>query len=550
MKIDLKLCCVLVTQMLPSFLLAKNVGRQRCFLDDDIVVVVICNRTRNVGTQVDAILRPIVDFEPITTLEMRGIQFPNGRIAPNWYNGQISIYSIIIELDNVTVIENNAFDMDAFRNLDTITLIFQTLTRIEANAFNNLACVDHLSLRSTDTGTFWNNPSISILTPIRRTLQYFYNMNFTGTFNSLFGGEKLSQLSGVIIQNPPDRHCTRILAPQNFSGLSFIARLALKNCGIEAILDQTFDYIGRTLVELNLSHNPLMQINLEVFWIFITFPPTQSDFVDEKLLIFVQNTYECDCSFYELKNMTMISFGTSAFPGAERKITCVEPSTSVDTKCGDKQLIHVDNWHLNHSTIKLYAFPRFQIEFNRLDGSVIVKQVQRRLYRLWIQNLNDPEIKRKLLCPNRGWLHDSINCLILSKTTEVIDIRHQIAQSELTLICVMYLVNFKAVWPLQCATIRRPFNNKNSNGTHSIMTFGTVGLLIGLFISCALVKYTSKKMSIEECQRPPESYDYGITIIASEEKRNSFYMSSDYNVGENAEEAGVYYDYSDIIHKI
>lgn len=114
--------------------------------------MVVCNQTWNFGPQIDVILEPIVEFESMATINLKKIYFPDGRITADWYSGRVEIYEIVIELDNVKVIEDNAFDVEAFRSVHILKITLKELIKIESEAFNNLPHLFSFRIWSTDTG--------------------------------------------------------------------------------------------------------------------------------------------------------------------------------------------------------------------------------------------------------------------------------------------------------------------------------------------------------------------------------------------------------------
>lgn len=80
------------------------------------------------------------------------------------------------------------------------------------------------------------------------------NHPFTNLFNAeITTGRKVNELS-----------------PDSFRQLSQIARLELSNAGIDAIIDGTFDRIGKTLRILDLSKNWIIIIIPVMFNVFMS----------------------------------------------------------------------------------------------------------------------------------------------------------------------------------------------------------------------------------------------------------------------------------------
>lgn len=460
--------------------------RQNCSLEDDVLVVVICNHTWNVGPQIDVILAPIVEFEPITAIELRAIHFPNGRLSADWYNGRIDIYEIFIDLENVSVIESNAFNSNAFRTVDILKLTFKQMTEIMSGAFNSLPDLGMLILRSTDSATYFCNPSENLLAAVRTRIEVVVVFNFTDTFNSLFGNIRLPLLLHVAITNPPNKYIPRFLSPHNFSSFTIVQILTLNNCGIESISEHTFDTIGHTLRILDLSHNRIKHLSLDIFWIFINsrYRERQTEIANYKMFYFQDNLVECGCEFYEVRNVTAISFHIQ-----NENFTCNSggntATTKLDSVCEGNQIINVNRWSLDHPNIDVFAYPSFNMHFNHLAKTVSVNQLKHRQYRLWIQNFNDPELKRKQKCPNRGWILQSVHCLILANVTEVIKVNTYLKKSELSQYCVIYLMYSQPIWPLHCITVRHLLNEDLEKWNIALPGAAALfGLTLGIFVLC------------------------------------------------------------------
>lgn len=444
----------------------------------------------------------------MAVIELRDIYFPDGKLTANWYSGRFDIYELNIELDNVNVIEDNAFDSDAFRTLDGLILKFKEMTKLGPSLFNNLPKLDTLSLRSSDSGTFYSNPGVNILTSLTKVLQNLAVLNFTDTINSLTDGIKFPQLIYLAITNPPNSNYSRTLAPQNFSGLLILHTLVLKGCGIETILEHTFDKIGHTLGMLILSNNHIKHVSLNIYWVFIN-----SRYRDNyKMFLLENNLVECDCQFYEVRNTTAISF--NSFFVDINAFTCNAVAADVAEMCEDRQYIHTKNCCLDHPNIDVYAYPYFKIKLLETNKLLSINLTKERPYRLWIQNLDDPETRRKHRCPNKGWLQQSVNCLMFLNVTEMISIRHK---SELTLVCVVYLVYSKSVWPLHCITVRHYFSDELMNIFSEVIisiVCSVFGLAVGLCGWLIKATYQMRRAGHDndEAFQLQQSYDIPIEL--------------------------------------
>lgn len=284
----------------------------------------------------------------------------------------------------------------------------------------------------------------------------------------------------VAITNPPNRHYPRILASQNFSGLIVLQTLKLNDCGIETI----FDYVGRTLRFLDLSNNPIIHLDLSIFWIFINSRYRERELSNYKMFFFENTLVECDCDFYKVRNITAISFESYFYEYVKFSCKAAVKDWLNVRICDGNQMMYPKSCCLDHPNINVYAFPYFEIKFSGADVTLHINQAKPRQYRLWIQVIDNLPVRRKRNCPDREWIQRSSNCLMFSNLRETIDIRYILHRSETNMFCVMYLSHSKSVWPLHCIVIRNNLiyeMSKTLAGNVFIIpiTFALLGLIIG-----------------------------------------------------------------------
>lgn len=485
-----------------------NSNRDCSLSDDEVIVVIVCNDTWNIGAQVDAILEPIIDFEPMTSLELNAIKFPNGRVTANWYDGHIDIYSLKIELDNVTVIEQNAFDTKAFRTISILVLVFKTLTILEAGIFNNFHSLDLADFKVAKNGLYVINPNSNIFQPIHKTIRFISLPYYTGRhFNNLFGGIRLSRVLKIVVS-----HCfryRRTLAAENFTGLTIINDLELNNCGIEVIREHAFDFVGETLAKLVLSNNRIKFLDFERISVFVQSRPRLVMMDQRKQLYIYNNRIECTCDYYEMRNLTMISFGYSLFQ--DKRLTCtpLKQNHRSHRVCDNLQVLHVDKLFLNHPTISIYTFPNIQIKFNATADILTVKQSKVRPYRLWIKSVHQPVNIGGNQCSNKAINYDSENCLVLSNMIANINVQEYFQESELVMFCVMYFSYQSPVLPLHCATVHKS-STKIRSLTRCInySIASVIGIVLGLVAFFLKENFCNKRNSLDIGQNQSDNYSH------------------------------------------
>lgn len=422
-----------------------------CELAEEYAFVVLCTNMNslNVGRAVDNLARPIVPFGPTLNLELRSIKFPDGVMGSNWYSGNISLYLIYIELDDVTVIEDNAFNVPALRTVYMISFLLKSFTEFKGKMFSGLELLEILTI-IPENGAYFSYSNDKLLDPIYKTLKMFINLNFNATFKDTFGrgGYRRFALLEVAATNPRFNYIQRILSADDFSSLFAIRSLLLTNCGIEAISDHTFDYIGETLSKLDLSGNNLKHITIDLFYKFFDSSKFATNIA--KIIALPQNL-ECNCDIYLVRNVTLINFGHS-IQQDESIILCNDNGNLSNIRCDDAQLLYPKKFHLMYKGGEVFAYLNYQLKFNQINAELIVRQFKKRRYRLWIHSLND---RTTLKCPQKTWLEQFVNCYSFTKFEELIPIKKHLMNSDLTIFCIVYLQYPRKVWPLHCATIAK-----------------------------------------------------------------------------------------------
>lgn len=434
-----------------------------CELYDSSPLAVVCTNLNSstVGESVDKVIQPIVSFNDYLQLELRSIEFTNGRIEPNWYTGHNKIYIFIFYLGCVTFIADNAFNSPAFRWMAALSLVLENFTEFNGGIFNGLNNLRSLDIHSKNGLPVYNiySPIEPVLEPLRKTLEYYMNIISNRPLKDYFGKHRMSRLFNVSVSNTRDMYYPRVLSKEDFTGLSTVFSVILNYCSIHAILENTFDYIGETINELDLGMNNIKQLTFDLLYTFLDIPPRH--WASYKLLYMGLSQLKCDCDFYLMKNVTLISFGYTSVP--DNFIGC-DKNWLVSTlgECETVQLIQPKRFHLVYpfSERRPYAYLKFQL--NLIEGQagrqLMIRQTKGRRYRVWIMNTNGGHTKKIRKCPNREWIAHSAKCLRFSSTAERFPIENYLTASRLTIICIVYLQYPQKVWPLHCITIFNSFS--------------------------------------------------------------------------------------------
>lgn len=394
------------------------------------------------------------------TLDVNELEFPNGKVEPNWYDGHTTIQVLNIYMKNVTTIEPNAFSTHAFHRMRGLVINAVGFVEIKDGAFNGLDAMEHLSLWA-DVAYAYTYTGNCLVQFAQRTLGIMVLGNFDWNSNNIFCNAKMSRLLQIELHLDVKRDVgqLRAISHKNFSSLTVIEKLDMRGCFIDVIMDGTFDYIGETLGDLNLSNNQIKHMNIDMFRVF--FDSTTRTKYYSKILRISNNPIECVCDRYLLMNMTLITFGYT--PKQMRHLLCRSKYGSCDVEgnnfcdeCEHPQMIHLNGKPFVNAFTDTYSYPNYQLKFHRSGSMLLVTQHRpRRPYRLWIHNLNDPGNRRRLKCPNRGWIYQSIDCLLLSNSSERVLIERYLREAELILVCVIFWTHEKRSWPLHCQTLHK-----------------------------------------------------------------------------------------------
>lgn len=428
-------------------------------------------------------------------------------MAPNWYTGYENLHTLHIASSNLTAIEADAFDWISFRKLKTISITVKNQIEYKTGMLNNLLSLETLSLQEDGAFARFGN---KLLEPVAKTLFWFYYTyvfarDGVHDFNDFFGDVKLSRLESlkvISLRRPVIQSAA--LGPNNFTGFKAVQDMDIVSCGIVLIMENTFDYIGETLKRLDLTGNNLKIIRGDVFHPLLD--SKKSLKLYSKFIDLQGNPTVCNCAFYALRNMTLISFGYTKYQldimkcgnSDENDIDDVHTTTNCDTS----QLIHTERFHVANAGVEIYAFPRFQINLILKGTSLVIRQFSRSKFRLLIQNHNEQDDRKKTRCPNKWWMSESVHCLLLRDTIEKIPVAEFIRNSKLTTFCVIYVSAFKRIWPLHCTTIqRRDFVNEEFSIWESehlpiamMIVFAALiaGLIVGFLMAPSMTTFITR----------------------------------------------------------
>lgn len=166
--------------------------------------------------------------------------------------------------------------------------------------FNSLNHLKRLQIRTTKV----ININVDFLRPLAQRLSYFFLDGFPDEmqFVKVFGSYPLNALQTISIHAELNDY-EKMFGPPTFSQLTAIKVLDISQCGINIILPNTFDAIGKTATHINLSHNLLKVIQARLFTVFFNTAKLKG----QSMLSISYNPITCSCDFYEMRNLTLLN---------------------------------------------------------------------------------------------------------------------------------------------------------------------------------------------------------------------------------------------------
>lgn len=294
-----------------------------------------------------------------------------------------------------------------------------------------------------------------------------------------------------------------LLAPSNFSNLHSIQHMELFSCGIEIILNHTFDSIGRTLKWLSLRANKIRRIALSQFGQFLI--------GDRFTLIIDQNPLICDCDFYLMESLTMMigSFRNESF---QKALQCVSDDD------GDKieQCVRVQGIRPKNGCFLMpsgveFRCPKYELRF-RNDSILVRTNISRQFMLLVMEFRPGSRFRRK--CRDALWIQrDSYKCFILQDGRELV-VNWHIDHFNFTFVNVMFVHSKRAfVSPLHWMTLHKtPVPREIQMWSCVLVAFSGAlvafsGALVG-FLVAFLWKSRKSKHSTDDPKRDDEDPDY------------------------------------------
>lgn len=387
---------------------------------------------------------------------MRNMTFPNSSLQHDWYRAKQPIFGLNFDTCKPFQIYADSFTDDVFDQLRVLS--FNNIGRFEhrPGLFSGMPRLFRIYFVKTEIYHIQRE----LFAPIRTYLSEaeFKELPSYLNLDKVFGVTKFLRLKLVKIE---DTQYLRTLAPTNFSGLTVVQELIMRNCGIEVILEKTFDYVSVTLTTLSLTHNKLKTLPTTIFnkLLEVNFDTFQYVYLEGNPLI-------CGCDMVELIQLAANYFRNDSFFAPtfncryffnRRKPVYI----AIVEKCINLQVIHHKNVCLKPFGKRYFSHPKFALKVDELTGNISIQTVYPWKFRVLISN-HGAQMQTNLRrpnCPKYDWLISSSKCLKL-KFNGTVQIRIPLfkRKSPYTTICVNYIATrgMFEFWPLNCITIHEP----------------------------------------------------------------------------------------------
>lgn len=208
-----------------------------------------------------------------------------------WFTADVQVTELVVDCRNTDTIEDGAFNATAFQTVEKLTLRWalsgNMLTAQSLRGLSQLKILHILdnSMEKIRSGTL----NVVAGTLEELIFQESSSYNSLIVIDGLTGGNPLLQLTKVKIQ----RNMNNTITNGTFTGLVKVTGLDLSYCQIEVIAAGAFTPISKTIQELNLRNNKLIQIPVGLLDGLV---------INTALKIYLNdNRWQCDCALCYLR---------------------------------------------------------------------------------------------------------------------------------------------------------------------------------------------------------------------------------------------------------
>lgn len=302
--------------------------------------------------------------------------------------------------------------------------------------------------------------------------------------NDLFNYEREWPVTSLTVTAVGEMPHFNILTPANFSSLPNLLFLGLSDCGIEAILEHTFDKVGNSLHQLHIESNRITAIDSQIFNRIIDKSRKQTLIIST-----TENPFEanCNCDLLEIIGVMRVNSPTDLFTLIDDYV-CVRAIRYYDTATCGRRLQQITKGHLHLSKYPFTNthYPMFELRLNKSSMTIRIESTKRRAFRLFVTNLMIEWNLSNAHCPNKNETHNSIRCHRFDAQTVDEAVRRIVPPYRFAHICVSYVaLGVKKVWPLHCITLYQP---PVQLPQYPILLIGIAACFVGLGFSLVLVR--------------------------------------------------------------
>lgn len=387
-------------------------------------------------------------------LKTEKVKFPNATLSSGWYTGKNAVTSVTFDSCNLHRVGPNAFTDAALATLKYLTFFDSIFIHVDKDFAIGLNLLHSISFYRSILQ--YDDPAI--LAPVKNVLTSFHYEHQPANFQfeEIFG--PISKLTFVTFVSSPN---IRILAPSNFSIFYSIRILELENCGIEVILDHTFDYIGLTLNFFSIVNNKLKTLPATLFNHLIEMNTFASFESMKRAILIYGNPFVCGCEMYEIMSSAAALIPRKAVIRTwycDNKHPDAVSVDLIESNCSKLKVIHTRKLCLDQVEREFFVHRRFSIKFDKEMNGLRIKVTSDQSYRVYMRHYIPDEIlygnsKRK--CPRGEYIFSSVSCRRMNQTP-ILTIEDEWRQTDLTTFCLNYIARGKAVtaWPTHCITLR------------------------------------------------------------------------------------------------
>lgn len=359
---------------------------------------------------------------------MYSVKFPNRVLPKQWYKDHTRVHIIFFTNCDISYIESDAFDTDSLKDLKTLHLISMTL-EMRAGALNGLTA-GIIGF----TGMTIQNMNYKFMEIIAETVEMISlkRLDIETHLYNIIGGVKLKRLRSLTFTMVP---LLRIITPNTVTKTPVIQEIIVHGCGLEVILDHSFDHLPATLELVSLRYNKLKTLPARLFdKLDLEF---SREFIED-------NPLECDCNLIELANVHEDIFGFYC----EHEIDVLkidhsncssEPPKSREVKLYESRQCFR---HYGTNTLRVAYTDQYRLKVILNESAWLIKSIKRSRFHFFI-----------LTSHGDGYTNAGAICYTLYAKYGAISMDKLRVSEGAYVACVIPSSTERRVWPLNCFSI-------------------------------------------------------------------------------------------------